>query len=45
MVYNELEKIHVQIEGGTFMLPNIKYVLLKSTNIETGEKIIEKIKP
>ncbi len=41
----ELEKIHVQIEGGTFMLPNIKYVLVKSKNIETGELIIEKIKP
>lgn len=41
----EIEKIHVQIEGGTFMLPNIKYVLLTSKNTETGERIIEKIKP
>lgn len=41
----ELEKVHVQIEGGTFMLPNIKYVLLTSKITGTGEQVIEKIKP
>lgn len=41
----ELEKVHVQIEGGTFMLPNVKYVLLTAKIVGTGETIIEKIKP
>ena len=38
-----LEKIFVQIEGGTFWIPNVKYAELSGTDPRTGEKVHERI--
>lgn len=40
-----LQKIHVQIVGGTFFNPGVKYVLLKGVLPSTNEIINEKITP
>jgi len=39
-----LTRIFVQIEGGTFWLPNVKYVELHGTN-ENGKVVVERIVP
>lgn len=40
----QLEKIFVRIEGGSFWLPNVKYVELKGINTANKTSIIERIK-
>ena len=40
----QLERIFLRIEGGTFWVPNVKYVELKGTNPTTGAAITERIK-
>lgn len=39
-----LQRIFVRIEGGTFWVPNVKYVELRGTDATTGEAVAEKIK-
>jgi hypothetical protein len=41
----EINRIFVQIEGGTFWFPNVVYVEFKGVDPDTGEKIIERFKP
>lgn len=40
-----LKKIHVQIDGGTFMIPKISYVKLFTNDILENKELIETIKP
>lgn len=40
-----LDKVFVQIEGGTFWVPGIKYVEITGTSPSTAEKLSEKIHP
>lgn len=40
----KLERIFLRIEGGTFWVPNVKYVELKGTNPTTGAPLVERIK-
>jgi hypothetical protein len=40
----QLERIFLRIEGGTFWVPNVKYVELKGINQANGALIIERIK-
>lgn len=40
-----LNKIYVQIDGGTFMLPKISYVKLEWTDVDSGKDYKEIIKP
>lgn len=40
----ELDKIFVRIEGGSFWLPNVKYVELSGTNTATDTPVVERIK-
>lgn len=40
----QLERIFVRIEGGSFWLPNVKYVELKGINTANKTQIIERIK-
>jgi len=40
----ELSKIFVRIEGGSFWLPNVKYVELSGINTATDTPIVERIK-
>ncbi len=40
-----LDRIFVQIDGGTFWVPEISYVEVSGTAPVTAEKMIEKIKP
>ncbi|ALL07156.1 CDP-alcohol phosphatidyltransferase [Pedobacter sp. PACM 27299] len=40
----ELNKIFVRIEGGSFWLPNVKYVELSGINTATDTPVIERIK-
>ena len=40
----QLDRIFVRIEGGSFWLPNVKYVELKGTNTATRTQITERIK-
>ncbi len=39
-----LDRIFVRIEGGTFWVPNVKYVELKGKDAATGEEVAERIK-
>jgi hypothetical protein len=41
----ELQKVFVQIDGGSFMLPKIPYVKLYGINPQTDKKIQETIIP
>src|SRR5574343_21485 len=41
----EVKRIHVQIDGGTFMLPQISYVLLFWRDPFKGDEGVEIIKP
>lgn len=40
-----LNNILVKIEGGTFWVPNVKYVEVKATDPEASEEVTEIIKP
>ncbi|RZA00760.1 MAG: DUF4833 domain-containing protein, partial [Sphingobacteriaceae bacterium] len=40
-----LSRIFIKIEGGTFWLPNVKYVEMKGTDPSTGKEISERFKP
>ena len=40
----QLERIFVRIEGGTFWVPNVKYVELSGTNPKNKAALIERIK-
>ena len=40
----EIERIFLRIEGGSFWLPNVKYVEIKGTNTATDAAITERIK-
>lgn len=40
----ELSKIFVRIEGGSFWLPNVKYVELTGINTATDTPVVERIK-
>jgi hypothetical protein len=40
-----LQRIFLQIEGGTFWFPNVVYVEFKGKNPKTGEVIVERFKP
>lgn len=40
----ELDKIFLRIEGGSFWLPNVKYVELTGTNTANKAQVIERIK-
>ncbi|MCX2453412.1 DUF4833 domain-containing protein [Pedobacter sp. PLR] len=40
----ELSKIFVRIEGGSFWLPNVKYVELSGINTATNTPVVERIK-
>ncbi|MGX5687526.1 DUF4833 domain-containing protein [Arcticibacter tournemirensis] len=39
-----LDRIFVRIEGGTFWVPNVKYVELKGVDAATGEDVAQRIK-
>ncbi|RXF69457.1 DUF4833 domain-containing protein [Arcticibacter tournemirensis] len=39
-----LDRIFVRIEGGTFWVPNVKYVELKGVDATTGEDVAQRIK-
>jgi phosphatidylglycerophosphate synthase len=39
-----LDRIFVRIEGGTFWIPNVKYVELKGANPASGSQMLERIK-
>ncbi|UHG94121.1 DUF4833 domain-containing protein [Spirosoma oryzicola] len=38
-----LRRIYLRIEGGTFWVPNVKYIQLEGTNAATGENTVERI--
>ncbi|WP_133553740.1 DUF4833 domain-containing protein [Pedobacter duraquae] len=40
----QLDRVFVRIEGGSFWLPNVKYVELKGTNATGSTQIVERIK-
>lgn len=40
----QVERIFVRIEGGSFWLPNVKYVELKGTDTENDSPVLERIK-
>lgn len=40
----QLERIFLRIEGGTFWVPNVKYVELKGINQANGASVVERIK-
>jgi hypothetical protein len=40
-----LNRIFIKIEGGSFWLPNVKYVEMKGTDPSTGKEIVERFKP
>lgn len=40
-----LNRIYLQIEGGTFWFPNVVYVELKGTDPATGKEVVEQFKP
>ena len=40
-----LSRIFIKIEGGSFWLPNVKYVEMKGTDPSTGKEITERFKP
>jgi len=40
-----VNRLFIQIEGGTFWFPNIKAVEVYATNVKTGEEVIEIITP
>jgi len=40
-----INRIFIKIEGGSFWLPNVKYVEIKGTDPSTGKEITERFKP
>lgn len=40
----QIERIFLRIEGGSFWLPNVKYVEIKGINTENNTSIVERIK-
>ncbi|TDQ06372.1 DUF4833 domain-containing protein [Pedobacter metabolipauper] len=40
----QVDRIFIRIEGGSFWLPNVKYVEIKGTNTETNALVTERIK-
>ncbi|QHS57428.1 DUF4833 domain-containing protein [Mucilaginibacter sp. 14171R-50] len=40
-----LQKIFIQIDGGTFWLPNVIFVEMKGTDPGTGKEVTERFKP
>ncbi|RYU92011.1 DUF4833 domain-containing protein [Mucilaginibacter terrigena] len=40
-----LQKVFIQIDGGTFWLPNVIFVELKGTDPVTGKEVTERFKP
>lgn len=40
-----ISRIFIKIEGGSFWLPNVKYVEMKGTDPSTGKEITERFKP
>jgi len=40
----QLERVFVRIEGGTFWLPNVRYVELKGKNMADDSMVVERIK-
>lgn len=40
-----LSRIFIKIEGGSFWLPNVKYVEMKGTDPSTGKEFSERFKP
>ena len=39
----QLERVYLRIEGGTFWVPNVKYIELKGLNAATREPIVERL--
>jgi hypothetical protein len=39
-----LRRIYLRIEGGSFWMPNVKYVELTGTDEATGADVVERIK-
>lgn len=40
----QLDRVFVRIEGGTFWIPNVKYVEMKGANPTNGSQMVERIK-
>jgi len=40
-----LNQIFVKIEGGTFWVPNVRFVEVKGVNAATGKEVVERFKP
>jgi hypothetical protein len=40
-----LQKVFIQIEGGSFWLPNVNFVEMKGTDPVTGKEVTERFKP
>ena len=40
-----ISRIFLKIEGGSFWLPNVKYVEIKGIETSTGKEIVERFKP
>jgi hypothetical protein len=40
-----LNQIFVKIEGGSFWVPNVKFVEFKGINVATGKEVAERFKP
>jgi phosphatidylglycerophosphate synthase len=40
----QLDRVFVRIEGGSFWIPNVKYVELRGANITNGSQMLERIK-
>lgn len=39
----QLERVYLRIEGGTFWVPNVKYIELKGLNAATHEPVVERL--
>jgi phosphatidylglycerophosphate synthase len=39
-----LDRVFVRIEGGSYWIPNVKYVELKGTNSKTSNAVVERLK-
>ncbi|MBP1650066.1 MAG: CDP-alcohol phosphatidyltransferase, partial [Bacteroidetes bacterium] len=40
-----LDRIYIEIDGGTFWHPNVLYIELKGKDMVTGKEVKEQIKP
>ncbi len=40
-----VNRIFVKIEGGTFWVPNVRYIEIVATEVQTGKELIERFKP